>query len=101
MKKVRDDAFDELKILNEEELDATPVEESEVVEEPVVEKVEAEVVTTGTVITNMLNIRSGAGLNFVPIGTLYKGDTIRYTVENDEWLKLEDRAGFVMKEFIQ
>ena len=38
----------------------------EEVSEPVIEKVEAEVITTGTVNTNMLNIRSGPSKDFVP-----------------------------------
>lgn len=80
----------ELEILNEEQLDALPVEE-----------VEASVVTTGVVTAAMLNIRSGPGMGYVPLGTLYKGDKVDYTVENDEWLKLENRAGFVKREFIQ
>ena len=88
-----------LEILNEEQLDAIPAE-SETVEE-VVERVEAEIVTEGTVIANMLAVRSGPSKSYLPIGTLYKGDTIKYTVENDEWLKLMDRDGFVMKEFVQ
>ena len=93
---------DELKILNEEELDAVQVEETEAAEEePVVEKVEAVVVTTGTVIANMLNIRALPTMDSFPIGTLCKGNTIQYTVENDEWLKLEGRSGYVKREFIQ
>lgn len=95
-----------LEILNEEQLDAIPAEPEtveEVVEtvEEVVERVEAEIVTEGTVIANMLAVRSGPSKSYLPIGTLYKGDTIKYTVENDEWLKLMDRNGFVMKEFVQ
>lgn len=73
----------------------------EKVSEPVIEKVEAEVVTTGTVIANMLNIRSGPSKDFLPIGTLTRGDKVEYTVENDEWLKLTNRVGYVMKKFIQ
>ena len=73
----------------------------EEVSEPVIEKVEAEVVTTGTVIANMLNIRSGPSKDFLPVGTLSRGDKVEYTVENDEWLKLTNRVGYVMKEFIQ
>ena len=68
--------------------------------EPEVERVEAEVVTTGTVIANLLNIRQGASTSFLPIGTLKKGDKVEYTVENDEWLKLTT-GGYVMKQFIQ
>ena len=96
MKFRKDNTFE---ILNEEQLDAIPVE-PETVEE-VVERVEAEIVTEGTVIANMLAVRSGPSKSYLPIGTLYKGDTIKYTVENDEWLKLMDRDGFVMKEFVQ
>lgn len=77
-----------------------PVTKEEV-SEPVVEKVEAEVVTTGTVIANMLNIRSGPSKDYLPVGTLNRGDKVEYTVENDEWLKLTNRVGYVMKEFIQ
>ncbi len=77
-----------------------PVTKEEV-SEPVIEKVEAEVVTTGTVIANMLNIRSGPSKDFHPIGTLTRGDKVEYTVENDEWLKLTNRVGYVMKKFIQ
>ena len=73
----------------------------EEVSESVIEKVEAEVITTGTVIANMLNVRSGPSKDFAPIGTLYKGDKIEYVTENDEWLKLTSRAGYVMKKFIQ
>lgn len=73
----------------------------EEVSEPVIEKVEAEVVTTGTVIANMLNIRSGPSKDFQPIGTLARGDKVEYIVENEEWLKLTNRVGYVMKEFIQ
>ena len=73
----------------------------EEVSEPVIEKVEAEVVTEGTVIANMLNIRSGPSKDFQPIGTLTRGDKVEYTVENEEWLKLTNRVGYVMKEFIQ
>lgn len=73
----------------------------EEVSEPVIEKVEAEVVTEGIVIANMLNIRSGPSKDFLPIGTLEKGDKVEYTVENEEWLKLTNRVGYVMKEFIQ
>ena len=80
-------------------IEAEPVAEE--VAEPVIEKVEAEVVTTGTVIANMLNIRSGPSKDFLPVGTLVKGDKVEYTVENDEWLKLTNRVGYVMKEFIQ
>lgn len=89
----------DLEILNEEELDQV---EEETVRKPetAVEKVEAEVVATGTVIANMLNIRSGPGTNFVPIGTLTSGAVVEYTVENDEWLKLTN-GGYVMKKFIQ
>ena len=93
----------DLEILNEEQLDAIPVEPEtveEVVEEPVIERVEAEVVTEGTVIANMLAVRSGPSKSYLPIGTLYKGNTIKYTVENDEWLKLIS-GGYVMKEFVQ
>ena len=89
----------ELEILNEEQLDALPVEEE--VSEPAIETVEASVVSNGVVITAMLNIRSGPGMDYVPLGTLYKGDKVEYTVENDEWLKLENRVGFVKREFIQ
>ena len=78
---------------------AKPVLEE--VAEPVIEKVEAEVVTTGTVTANMLNIRSGPSKDFLPVGTLVKGDKVEYTVENEEWLKLTNRVGYVMKEFIQ
>lgn len=70
------------------------------VTEPVIEKIEAEVVATGTVAANMLNIRSGPGINFVPIGTLTSGAVVDYTVENDEWLKLVN-GGYVMRKFIQ
>ena len=88
----------DLEILNEEELDQVEVEEP-TTEEPI-EKVEAEVVTTGKVVASMLNVRSGAGINYAPIGTLYRGDSVEYTVENDEWAKLAN-GGFVMKKFIQ
>ncbi len=89
----------DLKILNEEELDQV---EAETANEPeiAVEKVEVEVATTGTVTANMLNIRSGPGTNFVPIGTLTNGTVVEYTVENDEWLKLV-KGGYVMKKFIK
>ena len=76
------------------------VEEEPVVEE--IERVEAEVVMTGVVTANMLNIRSGPGLSFLPCGTLYKGDKVEYTVENDEWVKLANRkASYCMKQFIR
>lgn len=73
----------------------------EEVSKPVIEKVEAEVVTEGTVIANMLNIRSGPSKEFLPVGTLSRGDKVEYTVENDEWLKLTNRVGYVMKKFVQ
>lgn len=85
-------------------LDGKPISKTEPiteeVAEPVIDKVEAEVVATGTVTANMLNIRSGPGTNFVPIGTLTSGAMVEYTVENDEWLKLV-KGGYVMKKFIQ
>jgi len=89
----------DLEILNEEEPDQV---EAETAKEPetVVEKVEAEIVGTGMVTANMLNIRSGPGTNFVPIGTLTSGTMVEYTDENDEWLKLA-KGGYVMKKFIQ
>lgn len=93
----------ELEILDEKELDALEIEPEiveETVEEPVVERVEADVVTEGTVIANMLAVRSGPSKSYLPIGTLYKGNTIMYTVENAEWLKLVS-GGFVMKEFVK
>ena len=75
--------------------------EAQVAEEPEPERVEAEVVTKGTVIANMLNIRSGPSTSFTPNGTLYSGNVIEYTVEKSEWLKLTDGRGYVMREFIQ
>ena len=68
--------------------------------EPAVEQVEAEVVTTGTVIANILNVRSGPSLDANPIGTLYKDTKVEYTKENDEWIKLTD-GGFCMSKYIQ
>ena len=65
-----------------------------------IEQVEAEVVTTGVVIANMLNVRSGPSLNDNPIKTLYKDDKVEYTKENDEWVKLTD-GGFCMSKYIQ
>ena len=83
-----------------EETSEVSVEEESVVEE--VERVEAEIVMTGVVTANMLNIRSGPGLSFLPCGTLCKGDKVEYTIENDEWVKLADRkASYCMKQFIQ
>lgn len=89
---------------------AEPVVETEVtkevvetVEEPIVEKVEkveADVVTKGVVATSALNLRKGPGTEFLPIGTLYEGDTIEYVPENDEWLKVVS-GGYVMKKFIR
>ena len=73
----------------------------EVVEEPVIEKVEAEIVTKGVVTAKLLNIRKGPGKEFDPMGTLSLGEEIEYTVENDEWLKLTNRVGYVMKQFIR
>ena len=83
-----------------EEVTEVPAAEEPVTEE--VERVEAEVVMTGVVTADMLNIRSGPGTSFFPNGTLYKGDKVEYTVENDEWVKLANRkASYCMKEFIQ
>ena len=96
---MKKELVNDLDILNEEELDQV---EAETAKEPetAVEKAEGEVVTTGTVIASMLNIRSGPGTNFVPIGTLTSGEAVEYTVENDEWLKLV-KGGYVMKKFIK
>lgn len=71
-----------------------------VVEIPEVEQVEAEVVTSGTVIADMLNVRSGPSLETNPIRTLYKGDKVEFTKENDEWVKLTD-GGFCVSKYIQ
>ena len=60
-----------------------PVTKEEV-SEPVIEKVEAEVVTKGVVTANLLNIRKGPGKEFYPIGTLALGEEVEYTVENEE-----------------
>ena len=96
-------------VINEPVIETEAAEEVvEAVEEPIAkkakkaeaEKVEADVVTTGTVVTRALNVRKGPGLEFLPIGTLYEGNEIEYVPENDEWLKLMS-GGYVMKKFIQ
>lgn len=86
-----------------EEVFTPEVEDVSVVEEvsePVVEKVEAEVLQTGVVTARMLNIRRTPSKDFEPIGTLSIGTKVKYFVENDEWLKLEN-GGFVAREFVK
>lgn len=72
----------------------------EEVSEPVIEKVEAELVTEGVVTAVMLNVRSGPSMDNNPISTLYKGTKVMYTVENEEWVKLEN-GGFCKREYIK
>ena len=77
----------------------TAVQENEEVETPI-EKVEAEVVREGVVTAGMLNVRSGPSMDNNPISTLYKGTKVMYTVENEEWVKLEN-GGFCKREYIK
>lgn len=65
-----------------------------------VEKVESEVVREGVVTAEMLNVRSGPSMYTNAISTLYKGTKVMYTVENEEWVKL-DNGGFCMSKFIK
>ena len=89
------------KVVDEQKVEEVLEPVVEETTEPAVEKVEAEVVTTGVVTANLLNIRSGPSKDTNPIGTLAKGEKVEYTVENNKWLKLTNRVGYVMKEFIQ
>ncbi len=57
-------------------------------------------VLKGKVIAKMLNVRPDASMNRPPLRILYEGDKIKYTVENDEWYKLDD-GGYVMAKFIK
>lgn len=60
------------------------------------------IITTfdGKVIAKMLNVRPDPSMDNMPLRILYEGDTIEYTVENDEWYKLVD-GGYVMAKYIQ
>ena len=99
-KKVKEEAVDvevTPEIIPEVEPEVTPVFKKKTEK---VEKVDAVVVTKGTVIAKMLNVRSGPSTKFLPIQVLYEGDKVEFTEENDDWLKLTN-GGFVMSKYIK
>lgn len=54
----------------------------------------------GIVTASMLNVRANPSLDANPIGTLRKGDKIRYKKVNAEWYEIVP-GGFCMSKFIQ
>ena len=54
----------------------------------------------GIVIASMLNVRANPSMDANPIGTLRKGDKIRYKNVNAEWCEIVP-GGFCMSKFIQ
>lgn len=58
--------------------------------------------SSGTVNTNSLNLRSGAGTNFNSIAKLNNGDKVTILAEEGDWYKVEanGKEGYVSKKYI-
>ena len=87
----------------EQETPIIPEIEHDVVDAP--EVIEEEITPVdeyadGIVMASMLNIRANPSLDANPIGTLRKGDKIRYKKVNAEWCEIVP-GGFCMSKYIQ
>ena len=58
--------------------------------------------SSGTVNTNSLNLRSGAGTNFNSIAKLNNGDKVTILAEEGDWYKVEanGKEGYVSKKYV-
>lgn len=61
--------------------------------EPVSLWVYRELVRNGSVLADKVRVRSGAGLNFHPVGTLNKGDRVEVRGTYGDWVKIKPPSG--------
>lgn len=70
---------------------------------PIEAPVNGNVIGTGTIIADVLNVRSGAGTNYPIIGELRQGSTIKIAKEVNGWFDIYfgDNGGYISKDFVK